>query len=148
MTLNVASLNVRGLRDPSKCARLLSELSNLFGNVAAVQGTHFTCTENCRVLGDDFVVFPAFGSHCSAGVSLLVGRCLNAIVSLVFADDRGWLVVADVAVKSFEFRVAAVYAPNCVEDRRSFFRRLGPFLDDPKWLVLVWVIGMKSLIPR
>ena len=42
MTLNLASLNVRGLRDPRKCARLLGDLSNLCLNVAAVQETHFT----------------------------------------------------------------------------------------------------------
>ena len=82
------------------------------------------------MLEGDFVVVSAFGSHCSAGVSLLVGCSLNAIVSLVFADDGGRLVVADIAVKSFEFRVVAIYAPNCVGERRSFFRRLGPFLKD------------------
>ena len=45
--------------------------------------------------------------------------------------------MADVAVKSFEFRVVAVYALNCAGERRSFFRRLGPFLDDSKRLVLM-----------
>ena len=62
MTLNVASLNMRGLRDPSKCAHLLGELLNLCVNVAAVQETHFTCTEDCRVLESDLVVFSALGS--------------------------------------------------------------------------------------
>ena len=33
--------------------------------------------------------------------------------------------------------MVAVYAPNCIGGRHSFFRRLGPFLDDPKRLVLV-----------
>ena len=42
VTLNVASLNVRGLRDPSKCAHLLGELSNFCVNVVAVQETHYT----------------------------------------------------------------------------------------------------------
>ena len=45
--------------------------------------------------------------------------------------------VADVALKTFEFRVVGVYAPNSIGDRRSFFRRLWPFLDDSKQLVLV-----------
>ena len=122
MALNVASLNVRGLRDPSKCERLLAE-----------QEIHFTCAEDCRVLEGDFVVFLAFGSCCSAEVSLTIGRHLNAIVNLVFEDDGGRLVVVDIAAKSFEFRVVTVYAPNSV----SFFRLLGPFLDDSKRLVLV-----------
>ena len=103
MTLNVASLNPRGLRDASKCVHLLAELSNLCVDVAAVQETHFTCETDCRVLEDDFVVYLAFGSRLSAGVSLLVGRSLDAIVNIVFAGDEGRLLVADVAVKTFEF---------------------------------------------
>ena len=136
MTLNIASLNARGLRDSSKCTRLLRELSNL-RDVAVVQETHLTCAADCRMLESHLVVFSAFGSRCSAGVSLLVGRSLDAIVNLVFPDDGGRLIVADVAVKSFEFRVVAVYAPNLPGERRSFFRRLGPFLDNPKRIVLL-----------
>ena len=45
--------------------------------------------------------------------------------------------MADVAVKSFEFRVVAVYASSITAERRSFFRLLGPFPDDSKRLVLV-----------
>ena len=108
MTLNVASLNMRGLRDPSKCAHLLGELSNFCVDIAAVQETHFTCAEDCQVLEGDFVVFSAFASCCSTEVSQLVGRSLNAFVNLVLADDRSQLDVADVAVKS-------------VGERRSFF---------------------------
>ena len=103
MALNVASLNVRGLRDSSKCARLLGELKNLCVDVTAVQETHFTCDADCRVLENDFNVFSAYGSRVSAGVSLLVGRSLDADIDVVFAGDGGRLVVADVAVKSFKF---------------------------------------------
>ena len=137
MTLNIASLNVRGLRDSSKCACLLGELPNLGVNVAAVQKTHFTCSADCHVLEDDFVIFSVFGSSCYAGVSLIVGCSLDAIVNLVFADDGCRLIVADVAVKNFEFWVVVVCAPNSAGERRPFFRRWEPFLDDPKRIVLV-----------
>ena len=40
-------------------------------------------------------------------------------------------------MKTFEFRVVAVYAPNSSGERRSYFWWLGPFLDDPKQIVLV-----------
>ena len=56
------------------------------------------------------------------GVSQLVGRSLNAIVNLVFADDGGQLVVAEVAVKSFEFRVVTVHVPNYAGERPLFFQ--------------------------
>ena len=110
MTLNLATLNVRGLRDPGKCTRLLGELKTLGVDVAAVQETHFTCGADYRVLESDFNVFSAYGSCISAGVSLRFGRSLDADV--VFAGDGGRLVVVDVAVKSFKFRLVAVYASN------------------------------------
>ena len=47
------------------------------------------------------------------------------------------LVVANVAVKSFKFRLVAVYTPNAAVEWVSFFRRLAPFLDDSKRLVLM-----------
>ena len=137
MALNLASLNVRGLRDSSRCLHLLGELSNLRVDVAAMQETHFICAVDCWPLEGDFVLFSAFGSRCSAGVSLLVECSLNVNVNIVFAGGEGWLVVADIAVKTFEFRVVAVYAPNTVGERHSFFWQLEPFLDHLKRLVLM-----------
>ena len=135
MTLNLATLNVRGRRDSSKWVRLLGELGNLGVDVAAVQEIHFICGSDCRVLESNFNVFSAYSSRTSAGVSLLVGRSLDADVNVVFAGDGGRLVVADVAVKSFKFHLVAVYAPNIAAERISSFRRLAPFLDDSKRLV-------------
>ena len=127
MSLNLATLNTRGLRDPSKCARLLSELSNLHMQVTAVQETHFTCAADCRVLESKFVVFSAYGSRSSVVVSLLIGRSLDADENVDFASDGGRLVAADVAVKSFKFWVVAVYAPNIIVEKVSFFPQLAPF---------------------
>ena len=137
VTLNLASLNVRGLRYSSKCTLLLGELRSLGVDVAAVQETHFHCGADCRELESDFNVFSAYGSRTSAGVSLLVGRSLDADVDVVFAGDGDRLFVADVAVKSFKFRLVAVYASNIAAERVSFFRRLAPFLDDKKRLDLM-----------
>ena len=125
------ALNVdRGLRDASKCAHLLLnsrtlELSNLCVDVAALQVTHFICKADCRVLKDDFVFYSAFGSRFAAGVSLLVGSSLDAIVNVVFAGDGGRLLVADVAVKTYEFQIAAVHVPNSTAERRSSFGSWG-----------------------
>ena len=92
MALNLTTLNVRGLRDPSKCARLLGEFSNLSVDVAAVQKTLFTCAAICRVMENDYAVLSAYGSRSSVGVSFLIGRSLNADVNLVLVDDEtGWL---------------------------------------------------------
>ena len=134
-TLNLACINVKLLRDLSKCSRLFDELSNFFVGIGAVQETHFICVADGRVLKNDFVVHSAFGDRSCAVVFLLVGRSLNADVNLVFADDGGRLVIADVAVKSLASRVDALYVS--AGERRSFFRRLEPFFDDVKWIVLM-----------
>ncbi len=63
-----------------------------------MQETHLACGADCRVLESDFNVFSAYGSGTSAGVSLLVGRSLDADVDVVLAGAGGRLVVADVAV--------------------------------------------------
>ena len=137
MALNLGTLNVRGLRDSRKCAHLLAELKNLSVNVTAVQETHFIYAVACRVLESDFSVFSAYSSRSSTRVSLLMGCSLDADVDVVFAGDRGRLVVDDVAVKSFKFWLVAVYAPNITVERVSFFRQLAPFLGDSKRLVLM-----------
>ena len=64
------------------------------------------------MLENDYVILSAYSSYSSVGVSLLIRHSLNADVSLILADDGGRMVVADVAVKSFKFSVAAVYVPN------------------------------------
>ena len=106
-------------------------------NVTAVQETHFICAADCHVLEKDFNALSAYSSRSSAGVSLLVGRSLDADVDIVFAGDGGRMVVADVAVKSFKFWLVVVYVPNTTVERVSFFHRLAQFLDDSKRLVLM-----------
>ena len=46
--------------------------------------------------------------------------------------------------------MVAVYVLNIAAERRPFFRRLGPFLNDQKWLVLVgdWNVTFDSYLDR
>ena len=75
---------------------------------------------------------------------MLVGRSLDADINVVFANDEGRLVVADVPVKSFKFRVVVVYAPNTPVERVSLFRRLASFLDDSKRLL--FMVGWNAIL--
>ena len=105
-------------------------------NVTVVQETYFICAADCRVQENDFHVFSAYGSCSSAGVSLLVGRSLDADVNVVFVSD-GVGCLWPMLPLSFKFRLVVVYAPNTPAESVSFFRRLAPFLDDSKRLVLM-----------
>ena len=89
------------------------------------------------MLEKGFVVFLENSSRSDAGVSLLVGRSHDADVNFILAGDGGRLVVADVSVKSYKFRVVAAYAPRIIVERASFFRQFVSFLDDQKQLVLM-----------
>ena len=40
-------------------------------------------------------------------------------------------------MRSYKFRVVAVYAPNCVQERRSFVRWFGSYLSGLEPLILV-----------
>ena len=62
MPLKLDTLNARGLGDPSKCAHLLGELSNLNVDVATVQKTLFTCAVDCQVLENNYIA--ALGPLC------------------------------------------------------------------------------------
>ena len=127
MALNLATLNARGLGNPSMCACLIGKLSNLSVHVTAVQETHFTYAADCQVLEEDYVVFSVYGSHSSVGVTLLIGHSLNADVNLVLADDGAQLVVINVAVKSFKFQLAAANIAAEKVSRRSSTIRNGQF---------------------
>jgi len=133
MSLNLSSLNARGLRDRGRASRVLGDLLNLKVDVAALQETHFVCQADERVLTDDYFVFSAYGDRNARGVSLLVKRSLGASVNVA----AGRLIVADVAVNSRKFRIVVVYAPNTPGGRVPFFRDLGPYLTFSERLVLV-----------
>ena len=127
MSLNLASLNARGLRCRGRAARTLRNLLQLDIDVCALQETHFTESRDERVFAGDFHVFSSYGTYQGRGVSLLVKRSLNAVVDVLFTDTDGRLVVADLKVDNSRFRVVSVYAPNTALERRSFFPTAGAF---------------------
>ena len=62
-----------------KLCKVLSEVSNIDVNVAAMQETHLICREDCQTLKKDYSVLSAFGNYHSAGVSQIVERNLEAL---------------------------------------------------------------------
>ena len=53
MALNIACLNVDGLRNLGKAARLLQDLLYLDVDLAVIEETHFIEARDARVLSDD-----------------------------------------------------------------------------------------------
>ena len=113
---------VKGLKD----CWVLSELKNRWVSVAVVQEIHLIHEKYGEVLELDYVVVLEFDYRLSAGVSLLIEFSLD--VDVIFSGKAGRPSVVDVAMRSYKFWEAAVYVPNCVWKRPSFFRRLEPYL--------------------
>ena len=120
MALNICTLNTRGLRDSSCAARLLRSLIELQIDVVALQETHFVSSMDERVFRDDFFVFSSYGTTKGCGVTLLVKQSLDAVVNVVFRDEEGRLLVADLSVEEKQFRIVIVHAPNNTKKRRNF----------------------------
>ena len=137
MAINIANLNVRGLRSREKTDRLLKDLLDLKVDVAAIEETHFVRPVDSRVLANDYYVVSDYGNNVSRGVSLLVRCALNPRIDIVHRSRVGRAIVADVAIRDFTFRVVAAYAPNIRGERVSFFRGLEQFLNYPGRLVAV-----------
>ena len=137
MALNIASFNSRGLRDSRCAARLLRSLIDLQIDVVALQETHFASSLDERVFRNDFTVYSSYGVPSGRGVSLLVKQSLNAVVDVIFRDDNGQLLVADLSVDEKQFRIVTVHAPNNTRKRRNFLKTLEPYLSDPKRTILM-----------
>lgn len=60
MSLRLASLNVKGLRNKGKSSGLLRDLESLSVDVATIEETHFSSDRDTHVLRDKFGVFSAY----------------------------------------------------------------------------------------
>lgn len=77
MSIKLASLNTRDLRDRGKAIGRLRDLGLVGVSAAAIPETHFLCNVDARVLSSDFV-YSVYEDKRSGGVSLLVKSSLNA----------------------------------------------------------------------
>ena len=122
MSLQLASLNGRGLRSESKRAKLLRTLQHFDVSICCLQETHFIPSDCESILSRDFLLFSAYFDSHSRGVSWLISRSLNAACTHVYADPAGRLCVVDVTIKGEVFRLIGVYGPNLQAERVAFFR--------------------------
>lgn len=118
MPIKLVSLNVRGLRDWSKAARLLRDLLS-FG-VAAIQETHFVCDIDACVLSSDRCLFsirgPA-GQRCFL-VSQVFSGCKCRPCTCGCGGPVG-------CGQYFREQWFAVYAPNNHGEHVNFFPLVG-----------------------
>jgi exonuclease III len=139
-SLNIATLNARGLANVTKRRRLFRLLREKHIDIACIQETH--CTAN-DILDWSFPWFNGqsvysswackTGANRSSGVCFLFNRqrFINDDITIEHKDDNdGRFIIVRIAVApNIHVRVIGLYAPNDSADRRRFFDNMRTVLD-------------------
>lgn len=140
-SLNVATLNVRGLASKRKQSQVYRLLIDQDIDVLAVQETKVDGEEETEGMVRRFTSsYYASVSHAvgtSAGCVLLVKKLPGLEMQAVTACLSGRLVVCDCQCNSVEYRIICVYAPNALEARLDFFDSLKQHLNTERRLMLL-----------
>ena len=139
MALTIISINVNGLRGPSKRAGFLHWLHSLpsIPDIVCLQEAHCMSSEECSSWfsssGLSFVVSP--GSINSCGCIVLYRPVLSLVSSS--SDSNGRFLLCNFSFHDVPFRVACVYAPNYVSERDNFFSDVSSRVDPSVPTVIV-----------
>ena len=139
MALTIISINVNGLRGPSKRAGFLHWLHSLpsIPDIVCLQEPHCMSSEECSSWfsssGLSFVVSP--GSINSCGCIVLYRPVLSLVSSS--SDSNGRFLLCNFSFRDVPFRVACVYAPKYVREKDIFFSDVASRVDPSVPTVIV-----------
>lgn len=138
MRLKCISINVRGLRAPSKRSLVVRKLAHLNYDIVFMQETHVSCKQHA----DEFErlwhgkCYWAFGANNSAGVAVLFSPSFSGqIIRFVF-DSDGRVLSLLIKFGSLNFNLVNIYAPNNLSERKVFFERLHDYFISQGDLIL------------
>ena len=130
----IATLNIKGLRDSLKRSAFFVWLTNSAFDIVCLQETH--CTSQAEldswVQTSPYIAHGSFFSSRSAGVAILIKRSLSCVVQAVKSHPNGRLLSIDLQLGDKSFSVTSVYAFNHNPDRDDFLLHLQHFLDPSK----------------
>ena len=123
-TLNVITLNVRGLRDKTKRDVLLQFLDHHKVDISFLQETY--CTEDFKdTFFSNFSNYNVFHSCSnsvhSRGVSILIRKSLQFKVINHIIDDEGRKLLLNVEINGEVKSLVCAYLPNKERERVNFF---------------------------
>ena len=121
--LNIASLNVRGLKNVSKRKEIFNYARKKEFDIFCLQESHSDKNDEelwKKQSGGE--MFFSHGKTNSKGVCILVSKKANVECVLHTADTEGRYVILEVKAQEKNFILASIYAPN--EDNPEFFKKL------------------------
>ena len=123
MALNIASLNVNGIRDNVKRTTIFHWLKSQKYDVCMLQETHCNTQQDVTLWSKEWngKAFWSLGTNMSKGVVFLIKPGLDLDIVKEEKDNEGRYIHIDVKIDDVTFSFINVYAPNNPVDRKKFF---------------------------
>ena len=139
--LTIATLNVNGLRNPSKRFALNRFLCSLHVDIVGVQETHWATDEEAQEYSKDFPSYDILcnlGTSQQNGVAILFSKRAYSKLSCTGRDNDGRLISASVRIEGSVYHITCVYSPCASVDRVQFLRsRVEPLVGQSNH----WILG-------
>ena len=125
MTLKIATLNVRGLRDEQKCKSLISWYNSQRIDILCLQETYIS-NENERqkfskhCLGA--IQYHWYATNHSKGLAILLRQSPDMTTSVVSRSERHQTILFKIDFHNFY--LTNVYAPNILTEKVRYFDQL------------------------
>jgi exonuclease III len=130
--VHIISINVQGLRDKLKRARVKQYILLQRAHIAFLQETHFT--EDLKVLSvDEFSEWDLYHSHGdskSKGVSIIIKKSLQYVVIDTYIDTNGRYILINIETQNNNISLLNIYAPNDKKQRNVFFDLISKILNE------------------
>ena len=122
--IHLLTLNVQGVRDKNKQARLFQWGKQQKANILFLQETHIT-NDIQQNFDRQFngTVAHSPGTSNSRGVAILIHSSINHKVLNTYNDVFGRILILNVEIDAQIYSLINVYAPNNPNDRNSFFKQ-------------------------
>ena len=122
---------------PAKRVLVLHELSGLDLDIILLQETRVSCKSQADDIAQKWPgdCFWCFGTGKTAGVAMFVFPHFQGKVSRFLFDSDGRIFSTLVQVRTCEFNLVNVYAPNTIAGCRTFFQNLDQYFLSPSPIV-------------
>ena len=113
-TLKVISYNVKGLNNPVKRKKILTQLKQLHCQIAYLQESHLSDEEHKKLIRSwaSQVFFSSHPSGRRCGVAILVHKMVQFTLVSQFNDREGRYILVNGTIEGTEVSLLNVYAPN------------------------------------
>ena len=127
VNISIATLNVNGLRDNTKCSKVVHWCKLINADIIFLQET-FLSTENDfkflkKLWGAPVYYSPSLTNH-SGGVAILLTNRLSPIVTQVKKDNKGRCISLGYSFNGTRLRLCNIHAPNNPTERKNFIDQL------------------------